>query len=252
LAKEGLAAPAEVHLAEVRATSAATRATLARQQLRAAEGGVRALLAARQAKVDQARALFELRNRIVESLDVKAQFSGIVQEVLVESGQHVEPGANLARIADPAAMIARIRVSPSQARDIVAGLETRVDTHSGIVAGRVSRVDPAVREGTVAVEVALTEAIPAGIRPDSPVDATIVLGRVAETVLVRRPAGAEDGSTLDLFRVDPASGEGRRTRVTLGRGSASAVEIVSGLKPGDQIVISDTTAWQEYDRIRIR
>jgi HlyD family secretion protein len=116
----------------------------------------------------------------------------------------------------------------------------------------VVRVDPAVRDGTVAVEVTLTGAIPSGIRPDSPVDATIVLGRVAETLLVRRPAGAEERTSIDLFRVDPSSGEGRRTRVALGRGSATAMEIVDGLKPGDEVVISDTTTWQEYDRIRIR
>lgn len=252
LAKEGLASRAEVHLAEVRATSAGTRAALAQKQLDAAERGVRALLAVRQAKVEQARALFQARNRVVDSLDVKAHFSGIVQELLVEPGQHVEPGANLARIADPAAMIARVHVQPSQARDIVPGLDARVDTHSGIVAGRVARIDPAVREGTVAVDVDLTGPLPAGIRPDSPVEATIVLGRIAETVLVRRPAGAQDNTTIDLFRLDPSSGEGRRTRVTLGRGSATAVEVIQGLKAGDEVVVSDTNAWQEYDRIRIR
>lgn len=252
LAKAGLAAPAEVGLAEVRAHSAATRAALAQKELSAAEGGVRAQVAAKQARVEQARALYESRNRIVHALEVKALFRGIVQELLVESGQHVEPGTNLARIADPAAMIARVRIPPSQARDVVAGLEARVDTHSGIAAGRVARVDPAVREGTVTVEIALNGALPSGIRPDSPVEATIVLGRVAEATLVRRPAGAQDGASLELFRVDPVSGEGRRTHVKLGRGSTAAVEVLEGLRPGDEVIVSDTTPWREYERIRIR
>jgi HlyD family secretion protein len=252
LADEQLAAQTEVHLAEVRATAATTRAALAQKQLSAAERGVRAQLAAMQARVEQSRALLESRQRIVDSLQVRALFSGIVQELLVEPGQHVEPGTNLARIADPTAMIARIQVPPAQARDVAPGLEARVDTHSGVVAGRVARVDPSVREGTVAVEIELTGALPAGSRPDSPVEATIVAGRVSDAVLVRRPAGAADGSSIDVFRLDPSSGEGRRTRVLLGRGSASAVEVLDGLKPGEEIVISDTSAWQEYDRIRIR
>jgi HlyD family secretion protein len=251
LADEQLAAPADVHLAEVRATSATTRAALAQKQLSAAERGVRAQLAAIHTKVEQSRALLQSRQRIVDSLKVPALFSGIVQELLVEPGQHVEPGTNLARIADPTAMIARIQVPPAQARDVAPGLEARIDTHAGVVAGRVARIDPSVREGTVAVEIELTGALPAGSRPDSPVEATIVAGRISDAVLVRRPAGAADGASIDVFRLDP-SGDGRRIRVRLGRGSASAVEVMDGLKPGDEIVVSDTSAWQEYDRIRVR
>lgn len=252
LSREGLAAAAELHLAQVRAAALAKRAALAGERLRSAERGVASQLAAKRAAVAQARARYELQSGLLDALQVKASLAGIVQEVLVEPGQHVTAGENLARIADPTALLARIHVAPAQARDVVAGLDARVDTHSGIVAGRVVRVDPAVREGTVAVDIALRDPLPAGVRPDSPVEGTIVLGTIADALVLQRPANAEENATVDLFRLDAAGREARRVRVGLGRASLSAIEIRSGLRAGDRVIVSDASAWQDVQRIDIR
>jgi len=251
LAEAGLASSAELNLANVRAASLQKRAALGRDGMRAAESAVDAQLAAKRANIAQAQARYDLRRRAVDSLHVNALISGIVQEVLVEPGQSVVPGQTLARVADPSALLARIHVPPAQARDVVPGLDVRVDTHSGIVRGSVARVDPAVRDGSVTVDVTLLAPLPAGVRPDSPIEATIVLGRIDGALLVRRPANVADGSTVGLFRID-SGGIARRTPVSLGRGSASAIEVLHGLEKGDEIIVSDTSPWQDSNRMRIQ
>lgn len=251
LAAAGLASSAELNLARVRAGSLAERAALARNGLKVAESAVDAQLAARRASIAQAGARYDLRRRAVESLRVKALIGGIVQEVLVEPGQAVTAGQMLARVADSSSLLARIRVPPAQARDVVAGLDVRVDTNGGRVRGRVVRVDPAVRDGSVTVDVTLLDPLPSGVRPDSPIEAAIVLGRIQNALLVRRPANAVEGGVTEIFRIDE-SGTARRTRVTFGRGSAAVVEVLQGLQAGDEVIVSDTSPWQESSRIRIR
>jgi len=249
---EGLAAKTDLHLAQVRAAALQKRAALARERLHSAENGVASQLAAKRAAVAQARARNELQRGLVDALDVKASLAGIVQEVLVEPGQHVTAGQNLARIADPAALLARVHVAPAQARDLAPGLEAHVDTHSGVVAGKVMRVDPAVREGSVAVDIALRDPLPAGVRPDSPVEATIVLGTIARTLIVQRPANAEENTSVALFRVDPGNGEAHRVRAEFGRASVLEIEVRGGLDAGDRVIVSDTTALQDVRHIYIR
>lgn len=251
LAALELTSAAELNVANVRAASLKERVTLARDGLRAAESAVDAQLATRRATIAQTQARYGIRRRAVDSLTVRALINGIVQEVFVEPGQRVMPGENIARVADSSVLLARIHVPPVQARDIIPGLDVRIDIHAGVVRGRVSRVDPAVRDGSVTVDVMLLDALPAGVRPDSRIEATIVLGRLDNALLVRRPANVADGSVVELFRVGDGSSAGRTT-VSLGRGSAAAVEVLHGLEAGDVVIVSDTSPWQDYDRIRIR
>lgn len=250
LAGEGLAASTEVRLAAAKAETLDQRAAFARQMVAAATSGVDAQLSAKAANVQQAEARYELRRRATESLHVAARIAGVVQEVVVEPGQRVVQGDTLARVSDPSVLVARIHVPPAQARDIAPGQGATIDTHAGIVHGRVARLDPAVRDGSVTVDVNLTEALPAGVRTDSAVEATIVLGAARDVLTLRRPANVDDGSSVQLFRVDGK--EAVRTEVSLGRGSASAIEVLGGLAAGDEVIVSDTSAWRDEKRVAFR
>jgi HlyD family secretion protein len=170
--------------------------------------------------------------------------------VPVEEGQQVQLGANVARVARPDELIAELRIAETQARDVQLDLPVRVDTRNGIVPGRVIRIDPAVQNGTVQVDVELTADLPAGARPDLSVDGTIVIERLSNVVFVGRPAYGQPDSTLSLFKVG-ADGQAQRVDVALGRASINLIEIRSGLEPGDLVVLSDTSAWDQYDEIRL-
>lgn len=250
LEAEGLISAAELNVARVRAASLRKRVALAQNSLGTAQSAVDAQLAARTARISQAEAAHASRRRAVEALRVTSILGGIVQEVMVEPGTYVVAGQPLARVADPSALFARVHVTPASARDIAPGLEARVVTHAGTVRGRVSRVDPAVRNGSLAVDVELLDPLPAGVRPDSAVEAAIVLGRVDDALIVRRPANVADGSSSELFRIRDDTAE--RTTVSLGRGSAAVIEILHGLEPGDEIIVSDTTAMRQHTRLRVR
>jgi HlyD family secretion protein len=211
----------------------------------------RAQLAAQQAEVEQSRAMYKLRRRLLDSLQVNAGLAGVLQEVSVEIGQQVTPGMNLARVAEPSHLMARLRVPATQARDVALGQTASVDTRNGLVPGRVARIDPAVREGTVTVDVKLTGELPRGARPDLNVDGTIELERLDDVVYVGRPAFGQDDSTVGLFRLDPDGKHASRVQVKLGRSSVNTIEVLDGLKPGDEVILSDTSRFDEHDRIRL-
>jgi HlyD family secretion protein len=201
--------------------------------------------------VDQRRALARLRRGQLEGLKVRPGLAGVLQQVGVEVGQQVTPGTNLARVAQPERLKAVIRVPETQARDLVPGQPAAIDTRNGIVQGHVARVDPAAQNGTVTVDVALEGPLPRGARPDLTVDGTVDLDRLADVVQVGRPAQGPVEGQSSLFKLEPDGVHASRVPVKLGRASVTLVEVLDGLAPGDQVILSDTSAWEKADRIRI-
>jgi HlyD family secretion protein len=176
---------------------------------------------------------------------------GVLQQVPVEVGQRVAPGTNLARVAQPGKLKAVVKIAETQARDLVPGQKATIDTRNGVVPGHVSRVDPGAQNGTVTVDLALDGALPKGARPDLTVDGTIELERLENVLHVGRPAQGQAEGLLGLFVLEEGTNQALRRKVRLGRASVNTVEIVEGLKEGDRVVLSDTSAWDAFDRIHL-
>ncbi len=251
LAKQGLIADLTLQISKVTAEELANRNGIEQKRLEISDESVTAQLAVQQAAVEQQRALVRLRRSQVAALRLKAGIDGVLQVVPVEVGQRVTPGTNLARVAEPRKLKAVIRVAETQAKDVQIGQLASIDTRNGIVPGRVIRVDPSSQNGTVGVDLAIEGALPKGARPDLSVDGTIELERLENVLFVGRPAQGQPESLVGLFRLDPGSAEANRVKVKLGRASVNTVEIVEGLKEGDQVILSDTSAWDAHDRIRL-
>lgn len=212
---------------------------------------IAAQVAAEQARLDQLAATRDLRQRQFDALHVRAGIAGVLQQVPVEEGQQLAAGANLARVAVPGALRAELRIAETQAKDVVIGQKVKVDTRNGIAEGRVTRVDPAVQNGSVQVDVDLVGELPPGARPDLSVDGTIEIERLPNVLYVGRPAFGQPDSEVRLFRVDPESGVATRVPVRLGKASVNLIEIRQGLKVGDRVILSDTSAWDQHDMIRL-
>lgn len=230
----------------------ATRRDIDQQRVAAFAGSMRAQLDAVQAKLRQQQSNLELRQRQADALQVKAGIAGVLQEVAVQEGAQVAEGANLARVARPDVLIARLQVPEVQAKDVTLGMPVSVDTHNGLVAGAVERIDPAVRDGSVQVDVRLDGELPPGARPDLSVDGRIRVATLDHVLSVGRPASARADADITLFRLDPSSGVATRVPVRLGAASVDRVEIRRGLKAGDQVILSDTSQWDRYDKIRVK
>ena len=250
LFKDGLVSEIQYKQSNTAAKELENRLKIARQRLDMQTAGIKSQLAPQEADVDQRRANYELRRRQLEDLKVKAGMSGVLQEIPVERGAQVGPGANLARVADPTNLKAELRIAETQTKDIRVGQIAEVDTRNGVVKGHVARIDPKSTGGTVGVDVILDGALPSGARPDLSVDGTIQLERLDNVIYVGRPAFGQENSTVSLFKVN-ADGEATRTTVKLGRSSVDKIEIVDGLQPGDQVILSDMSAQDAFDRIRI-
>lgn len=214
-------------------------------------GSMQAQVASQRARVEQARNQLQRRMEQVESLQVRAGIGGVLQQVPVEEGQRVSLGANIARVARPDDLQAELRIPETQARDVQIGQRVAVDTRNGIVDGIVVRVDPAVQAGTVQVDVELVGELPRGARPDLSVDGTIELERLERVVFTGRPAYGQPNSTVGLFKLTEGGRSAVRVPVEIGRSSVNAVEILQGLEPGDQVILSDTSSWDGHDRIRL-
>ena len=251
LAKNGLIAGLTLKLSQSAAEELEHRESIEQQRLAIAGEAIEAQLKVQQAEVEQRRAQARLRRSQVDALQVRAGIDGVLQVVPVEVGQRVSPGTNLARVARPEKLKAEIRIPETQARDVVPGQKAVVDTRNGIVPGRVIRVDPAVQNGTVTVDIALVGELPKGARPDLTVDGTIELERLTDTLYVGRPAMGQPQSTVGLFRVVKGTNEALRVRVSLGQASVSTIEVKDGLAVGDEVILSDTSAWDSADRIRL-
>lgn len=252
LAKDGLVSSLVLKQSTVRAESLATRNSLEQDRVKVTEDNIRAQLKAQQARIDQLKSLLALRQDNVDRLRVRAGMNGVLEQVPVEVGQQVAPGANLARVADPTRLKAELRIAETQARDLTIGQSAQVDTRNGLIPGKVIRIDPSAQNGTVTVDVALEGDLPRGARPDLSVDGTVELDRLENVLYVGRPAFGQEQSTVGLFRLDPASGEAGRVQVQLGRSSVNTIEILGGLGEGDSVVLSDMSAWDQFDRIRLR
>lgn len=252
LAGQGLVADLNARISKVAADELKNRDEIEQKRLAISSESIQAQMAVQDAAVDQKRALARLRRNQVHSLRVRAGISGVLQVIPVEIGQRVTPGTNLARVAQPEKLKAVVRIAETQVKDVAIGQPAGVDTRNGVVEGKVVRIDPSVQNGTVAVDIALLGALPKGARPDLTVDATIELERLTDVLYVGRPAQGQAESLVSLFKLQPDSGEALRTKVKLGRSSVNTVEIVEGLKQGDQVVLSDTSAWDAFDRIRVK
>jgi HlyD family secretion protein len=251
LSKDGLVAPLVLKQSVVRAESAATRFKIEGERLKVNEASATAQLMSSQANIDQRRSNYNLRRSQVDQLRVRAGMHGVLEQVPVEVGQQVQPGTNLVRVADPTRLKAELRIAETQARDLTIGQIASVDTRNGFIPGKVIRIDPAAQNGTVTVDVALEGPLPRGARPDLSVDGTIELERLDNVLFVGRPAFGQEQSTVGLFKLD-ATGEATRAQVQLGRSSVNTIEVLGGLAEGDQVVLSDMSAWDQFERIRLR
>ena len=252
LAKDGLVSNLVLRQSVVRAESLKTRDSIETERLKVSEASAAAQLASAQALIDQRRSNYNLRKSQVDLLRVRAGMTGVLEQVPVDVGQQVAPGANLVRVADPTRLKAELRIAETQAKDLAIGQVASVDTRTGIIPGKVIRIDPSAQNGTVTVDVALEGELPKGARPDLSVDGTIELERLDNVLSVGRPAFGQEQSTVGLFKLDAATGEASRAQVQLGRSSVNTIEILGGLKEGDQVVLSDMSAWDQFDRIRLR
>jgi HlyD family secretion protein len=252
LASEGLKSSIESKLSTMKAEALAARVTVERKRLEEMTNSVQAQLAVQQAEVDRLRALLRLRREEFASLQVRPGMAGVLQQVPLEEGAQVAPGTNLARVANPARLKAELKIPETQAKDVQIGQVASIDTRNGIIAGKVSRIDPAVQNGTVTVDVALEGELPKGARPDLSVDGTIELERLSDVLFVGRPALGQEQSQIGLFRLEADGSNATRVKVTLGRTSVNTVEIKDGLKEGDQVVLSDMSTYDAYDRVRLR
>jgi HlyD family secretion protein len=251
LSKEGLVSNLVKDQSVVRAESLATRNAIENDRLKVSEASARAQLQSAQALIDQRRSNYNLRRSQVDQLRVRAGMTGVLEQVPVEVGQQVSPGTNLVRVADPTRLKAELRIAETQARDLTIGQIAAVDTRNGIIPGKVIRIDPAAVNGTVTVDVRLEGELPRGARPDLSVDGTIELERLENVLFVGRPAFGQEQSTVGLFKLD-ATGEATRAQVQLGRSSVNTIEVLGGLAEGDQVVLSDMSAWDQFERIRLR
>jgi HlyD family secretion protein len=256
LRKDGLVADLLVKQKRGQAEELENRLAVEQKRLEITRAGMKSQLAPQEADIAQKRAAYDLRLRQLEDLRVKAGMAGVLQcvcsspTVQIERGAQVGPGTNLARVANPTTLKAELRIAETQTKDIRIGQYAEVDTRNGIVKGKVSRIDPASSNGTVGVDVMLEGDLPPGARPDLSVDGTIRLEELNDIIYVGRPAFGQENSSVSLFKVLP-DGEAVRTTVKLGRSSVNTIEIVEGLQPGDQVVLSDMSTYDEYQRVRI-
>ena len=228
-----------------------TRNKLQTETVKINEKAIESQLAVQQAKVDQAQAIYDLKKHQLDALNVRAGIAGVLTDLPLAVGQHVAIGTMLAQVVQPNQLKAQLKIAETQARDIRLGQPASVDTHNGLADGTVSRVDPAVQNGTVTVDVELTGKLPDGARPDLSVDGTIDLERLKDVLYVGRPAFGNENSTISLFRMDPEGRGAVRVPVKVGQASVNAIQVLEGLHEGDTVILSDMSRWDTTDRIRL-
>jgi len=252
LYKEGLLAGLTLKLSRVRAEELETRNAIEEKRVATVADSAKAQVAVQEAAVEQLKGLAALKRAQKEALHVRAGIPGVLQELPVQVGQQVAPGTTLAKVAEPTRLKAQLKIAETQAKDIQIGQPASIDTRNGIVAGKVARIDPAVQNGTVTIDVTLEGELPPGARPDLSVDGTVELDRLKDVLYVGRPAFGQEKSLVGLFRVNEDGDEAVRVKVKLGKSSVNTVEVVEGLRPGDKVILSDMSAWDAYDRVRLK
>lgn len=254
LAKKGLVAQVDLEVSEAKNQGLATDAVMEKDRLAATQNSEEAQLASAATKIEQARAEYELKQSQVAALNVVAGINGVLEELdtPIEVGEQVTAGTPVAKVADPTHLKAELKVAETEARDIAFGQPAQIDTHVGIVPGKVIRIDPAVQNGTVTVDCSLDGPLPTGARPDLSVEGTIQLERLADVLYVGRPAFGQANSQITLFRLVDGGEQAVRTKVRIGRTSVNEVEILSGLREGDQVILSDMSAEDNFDRVALK
>jgi multidrug efflux pump subunit AcrA (membrane-fusion protein) len=252
LLQNGLAATLDVKTAEVQAEELAKQNDLAQKEVETFSDSINAQLAVAQATVDQKTALYQLNKSQLERLHIRPGIDGVLQELDVDVGQQVTAGTVLLKVAQPTQLKAALQIAETQAKDIQIGQKASVDTHNGIIPGHVIRIDPAVLNGTRTVDVKLDGPLPAGAVPQLSVEGTIEIERLANVLYVGRPVHGDENSKVGLFKLTPDGKEADRVQVDLGRASVNAVEIRSGLQVGDQVILSDMSAEDNYDRVDLK
>jgi multidrug resistance efflux pump len=252
LNKKGLSSAYEMAAAQDRVRELTEREDLARQQLRIMLESMEREIGLQAAQVQRLRSILQFQQERVRSMVVLAGENGVLQELPLELGQWVNPGMILARVSQPGRLKAVLRVPETQAKDITLGQRTSIDTRNGIVPGRVMRVDPAAQGGTVTVEVALEGELPRGARPDLSVDGTIEIERLIDVMYVGRPAYGQAESTVGLFKLDPDGRTATRVNVRLGRASVNTIQVANGLGVGDKVIISDMSAYDNTNKVRLK
>jgi HlyD family secretion protein len=228
-----------------------TRNDLEKQRLTLNEKAIETQLAVQQTKVEQAKALLALKQKQQDALSVRAGISGVLVELDHQVGEHVDVGTTLAKVVQPDQLKASLKIAETQARDIQIGQPAEIDTHNGVIDGKVMRIDPGVLNGTVTVDVELAGALPLGARPDLSVDGTIDLDRMADVLYVGRPAFGNENSTISLFKQSADGKTAVRVPVKVGRASVNSIQIIEGLQEGDTVILSDMSRWDNTDRIRL-
>ena len=251
MAKNGFIPSIQLQRSKLRADTAAERKLMEEERLLNTEKTLAVRLEMQQSEVQRRQTMAALRRAEATGLTVRAGVNGVLQEVPVEIGQRIAPGTNLARVVDPTRLKAQLQIAETQVRDIVIGQKAEVDTRNGVTRGRVTRIDPAARNGTVTVDVAFEGVLPRGARPDMSVDGTIELERLDNVLYVGRPAFGQDQTRVSLFKLTADRSSAVLAPVELGRSSVNAIEVVRGLDVGDCVVLSDMSAWSRYDRLRI-
>lgn len=252
LGANGLAPELDVKTAQVQAEELAKENDLAQKEVETFQASIAAQLAVQEATVNEKRAMYELKKTQMDQLHIRPGIDGMLQELDVEVGQKVTMGTVLARVAQPSHLKAQLKIAETQAKDVVIGQQASVDTHNGIIPGHVTRIDPAVVNGTVTVDVGLDGPLPPGARPDLSVEGTVEIERLADVLYVERPVHGEANSTVGLFKLTDDGKEATRVQVGLGRSSVNTVEILKGLQVGDKVILSDMSAWDNYDRVELK
>ncbi len=228
-----------------------TRNDLEKERLVLNEKAIETQLAVQQTKVDQAKALLALKQRQLDALSVRAGISGVLVELDHQVGEHVDTGTTLAKVVQPDQLKASLKIAETQARDIQIGQPAEIDTHNGVIEGKVMRIDPGVLNGTVTVDVEIAGALPLGARPDLSVDGTIDLDRMTDVLFVGRPAFGNENSTISLFKLGADGKTAVRVPVKVGRASVNSIQVLEGLQSGDTVILSDMSRWDNTDRIRL-
>ncbi|MBI2689732.1 MAG: HlyD family efflux transporter periplasmic adaptor subunit [Acidobacteria bacterium] len=252
LIKLGLKSDLEFKLSKAKADELAGRSKIEDQRVANFAESVEAQLAAQKVQIEKLRAAWDLKKQQVQQLKVRAGAAGVLQQMAVEEGQKVLPGAVLAKVAQPTKLKAELKIAETQTKDLLIGQQATIDTRNGLIPGHVVRIDPAAINGTVTVDVKLEGPLPLGARPDLSVDGSVDLERIADTVYVGRPVYGQPNSTITLFKLVPGTDEAIRVPVKLGRGSVNHVEIVEGLAVGDTVLLSDLSQHDSQNRIKLK
>jgi HlyD family secretion protein len=256
--KEGLERPLPYKIAKANFEDLGKRFDLELERLKIRKDSVEAQLAVQGAEIDKLRAMYQLRKGQLDALNVRSGVAGMLQELpgllpntQLQEGQRVPAGTVLAKVAQPTKLKAELKIPETQIKDVVPGQRAHIDTRNGIIPGRVSRIDPAAKEGTVLVDVRLEGPLPPGARPDLSVDGTIEIDKMPNVMFIQRPAFGQPNSTVSIFKYEPDGKAASRVQVKFGRTSVNTIEVLEGLRVGDKVILSDMSAWDAHDRVRL-